>query len=416
MVKTLMLSKEVLWVCFCVLLFQMLQYMPRTTSGIYWFNGVMHYNANTFTARVAIGMMILYLREGKKYAYILVLVSMFLIGGGNYQAALMPLLFWGFLVLGTFFYVEKGTTLKDRISHMIRAKRVWLLGVGVLLELPGVAISGLAPGNSLRSEEYEVSLKWALQSVYYSIDRGIYLVRDDFYAKYPAMLLFIVMLAVFLWFAMWKVQDKIIFRFPVPVLFVLYMCGIYWAMYTPGIFSKADVSGGVPDTIQQIFLLTSLANVIYVIGYVQRVLREHVREEKLKTAWWGPGSDDSTVVGEVIMLVATAGMIFAGILGYHQSTDKLCMELVESGHAKVYKMVREEQLRILKDPTIKDARIPEFMDGGDYYYPICHLQANGDPSFQLNYDLSVYYGKESVIAYDFREWFEEEGCMNLLEE
>ena len=256
--------------------------MPRTTSGIYWFNGVMHYNANTFTAMVAIGMTILYLREGKKYAYILVLVSMFLIGGGNYQAALMPLLFWGFLVLGTFFYVEKGTTLKDRIFHMIHAKRVWLLGVGVLLELPGVAISGLAPGNSLRSEEYEVSLKWALQSVYYSIDRGIYLVRDDFYAKYPAMLLFIVMLAVFLWFAMWKVQDKITFRFPVPVLFVLYMCGIYWAMYTPGIFSKADVSGGVPDTIQQIFLLTSLANVIYVIGYLQRVLREHVREEKLK--------------------------------------------------------------------------------------------------------------------------------------
>ena len=423
MVKILKLSKEVLWVCFCVLLFQMLQYMPRTTSGIYWFNGVMHYNANTFTAMVAIGMMILYLREGKKYAYILVLVSMFLIGGGNYQAALMPLLFWGFLVLGTFFYVEKGTTLKDRIFHMIHAKRVWPLGVGVLLELPGVAISGLAPGNSLRSEEYEVSLKWALQSVYYSIDRGIYLVRDDFYAKYPAMLLFIVMLAVFLWFAMWKVQDKITFRFPVPVLFVLYMCGIYWAMYTPGIFSKADVSGGVPDTIQQIFLLTSLANVIYVIGYVQRVLREHVREEKLKTAWWGPGcygsspaegTDKATVSTvrskDIIMLTATAGMIFAGILGYHQSTDKLCVDLVESGHAKVYDMVRKEQIRILEDETVTDAYIPELFDFD--YYPICHIQASTDPDYRLNYDIAVYYDKDSVTAYDFREWFEEEKNSN----
>lgn len=425
MVKTLKLSKEVLWVCFCVLLFQMLQYMPRTTSGIYWFNGVMHYNANTFTAMVAIGMMILYLREGRKYAYILVLISMFLIGGGNYQAALMPLLFWGFLVLGSFFHVEKGTKLKDRILYMIRAKRVWLLGICVLLELPGVAISGLAPGNSMRSDELDLGLKWALQSVYYSIDRGIYLVRDDFYAKHPAMLLFIVMLAVFLWLAMWKIQDQVKFRFPVPALFILYMCGIYWAMYTPGIFSKSDVSGGVPDTIQQIFLITSLANVIYVIGYVQRVLKEHVKEDTLKIAWWGPGINNSsldestnkkTLAGnkDIIMLVATAGIIFAGILGYHQSTDKLCVDLVESGHAKVYDMVRKEQIRILEDETVRDARIPELF--GYDYYPICHLQATTDPDYQLNYDISVYYGKDSVIAYDFREWFEVEGFMDLLEE
>ena len=149
------------------------------------------------------------------------------------------------------------------------------------------------------------------------------------------------------------------------------------------------------------------------IGYVQRVLKEHVRDEKLKTAWWG-SFDGRATTEKFITLVATAGMILAGILGYHQSTDKLCVDLVESGHAKVYDMVRKEQIRILADETITDARIPELFDFD--YYPICHIQAGENPACQLNYDLAVYYGKNSVVAYDFREWFEEEGCMDLLEE
>lgn len=410
MVKTLKMSKDIFLVCLCVLLFQMLQYMPRTTSGIYWFNGIMHYNANTFTSMVAIAMMIIYLREGKKYALILSSLTMFLIGGGNYQAALMPLLFWGFLVLGSLFYVDKNTSIKERLLNMFHAKRVWLLGIGVLLELPGLAISGTAPGNSMRSEEFEISLKWALQSVYYSIDRGIYLVRDDFYAKYPAMLLFAVMLAIILWFAMWKVQEQIQFRFPVPALFVVYMCGIYWAMYTPGIFSKSDVSGGVPDTIQQIFLITALANVIYVIGYVQRLLRDYVSEERLKKSWWGIGNIvQAKRIRDILMTAAAVGVIASGIIGYNYSTDKLCVDVVANGHAKVYQMVRAEQIRILKDQEVQDAVIPEFFCGTEYYYPICHLSASSDPSFELNYDLQVYYGKKSVTCYDFREWFEREG-------
>lgn len=409
MVRTLKLSKEIFWICLCVLLFQMLQYMPRTTSGIYWFNGIMHYNANTFTSMLAIAMMILYLREGKLYALILAVLSMLLIGGGNYQAALMPLLFWGFLVLGSLFYVESKATIKERFLNMLHAKRVWLLGVGVLLELPGLAISGTAPGNSVRSEEFEISLKWALQSVYYSIDRGIYLVRDDFYAKYPAMFVFIVALTILIWFEMWKIQDQITFRFPAPALFVLYMCGIYWAMYTPGIFSKADVSGGVPDTIQQIFLITSLANVIYVIGYIQYVIKKFVSAEKIQSAWWGNAASGKTLIQNIAVIVGSLGLIAGGIIGYGSSTDKLCADLVSSGRAKIYQMVRQEQLRILKDPDVKEAVIPEFMGDSTYYYPICHLPAGPSVTDDVNRDLIVYFDKESVVAYGFEEWLDKEG-------
>lgn len=406
MVRELKIDKEIVVVCFLILLFQMLQYMPRTTSGIFWFNGIMHYNANTFTSMVAIAMMIVFVRSGKKYAYVLAVLAMLLIGGGNYQAALMPLMFWALLVMGTFFNVAQKTGIKERFIKMLHAKRVWLLSLGIVFELIGLAISGTAPGNSVRSEEFEISIKWALQSVYYSIDRGIYLVRDDFYVPYPSMLIFIVLLAVLLWFSMWKIQDKITFRFPVPALFVLYMCGIYWAMYTPGIFSKSDVSGGVPDTIQQIFLVTSLANVVYVIGYVQRVIHEHVNVEKTNNAWWGR-KFENTKVENYILIVATIGILIAGVAGYSKSTNQICMNYVNSGHMKVYDTVRREQLRILKDEDVRDAVIPELYDYD--YYPVCHFQVFADPEYKFNREEAIYYGKDSVTGYDFRKWFEQEG-------
>ena len=284
-----------------------------------------------------------------------------------------------------------------------------------MLEVPGVLISGLAPGNSIRSEEFEMNLKWLLQCVYYAIDRGIYLVRDNYFEKYPSMFFFAVLLCVFLWYEMWNVQKKTNFKFPAPIVFVLYMCGIYWAMYYPEIISKSDVSGGVPDTTQQIFLITSLANIIYVIGYVQRVLREHIKEETLQKAWWGPATNRGTgIARKVSNLMVLIGLITSGLAGYSQSTDKLCVDLVRSGRAKVYATVRKEQIRILEDPEVKDARIPELFDYD--YYPICHLQALPNATCEPNCDMQVYYDKDSVVAYDFREWFAEAGLEYLLSE
>ena len=226
------------------------------------------------------------------------------------------------------------------------------------------------------------------------------------------MLVFIVMTVILLWFAMWKLQNLIDFRFTVPALFVLYMCGIYWAMYTPGIFSKSDVSGGVPNTIQQIFLLTSLANVTYVIGYIQRILREHVSIENLGKAWWGPVGNSNTTLSQkmktTFVVGATCGMVWAGWMGYHQSTDKLCVDFVQSGRAGTVAKVWEEQSRILEDSDVKEAIIPELY--GVDSYPICHMLAEADASYRLNQDMAAYYGKESVTGYDYKEWLAEIGC------
>ena len=77
-----------------------------------------------------------------------------------------------------------------------------------------------------------------------------------------------ILLAILIWNQLWRCdREKIKFRFP--LLFVIYMNGIYWATYTPEIYSRSDVSGGVPNTYFHIFLLITFANMIYVHGWVQ---------------------------------------------------------------------------------------------------------------------------------------------------
>lgn len=124
-------------------------------------------------------------------------------------------------------------------------------------------------------------LKWALQCIYYAIDRGIYL-GEDYFLKNAVTTIVYIILAVFIWSQLWKVnRNKVRFRFP--LLFVIYMNGIYWASYTPEIYSRSSVSGGVPNTYFHIFLLITFANMIYVHGWLQDKLLKHWEKKAAKT-------------------------------------------------------------------------------------------------------------------------------------
>lgn len=73
------------------ILFLTLQYIPRTTSGIFWFNGVSHYVIPHGMALVAIYCWARFYKENKMRFYIVGLIFMTLLGGGNYLSALLAL-------------------------------------------------------------------------------------------------------------------------------------------------------------------------------------------------------------------------------------------------------------------------------------------------------------------------------------
>ena len=52
--KKLNFTKGATGMIVCLVSYLAIQYIPRTTSGIYWFNGIMHYSVPFFLAVLAI--------------------------------------------------------------------------------------------------------------------------------------------------------------------------------------------------------------------------------------------------------------------------------------------------------------------------------------------------------------------------
>lgn len=386
MVKDLQLSKGMFFITDSILLFLIFQYMPRTTSEIYWYNGIAHYVIPLFLAMMAIVHMKRYFVSKGKRNFGITFICMTALGGSSYLAALLVVMVLVLLYAMSVF---------PQFPITFTKRNFWML-IPFASEILGLVVSMSSPGNEIRSEEFEISIKWAVQTIYYSIDRGIYLTRDDYLGKIPVMFILLIIIGIFAWNELWK--SKTSFEFPLPFLFVIYMCGIYWAMYAPSIFSKSDVSGGVPDTIQQIFLLTSIANIIYVIGWLQHVLKKRIGQDKIENHILGEKKYYTYMCIPLFILC----MILIGIVGKKSTvitTDEYCIQAVVSGELQEYDTIMKEQKSILRDISIQDAVIPEI--GAPY--PLLHMISDISPAGQRNQELARYYRKNTVTTYMYGE-------------
>ncbi len=376
LVKKLNFTKGATATIICLISYLCIQYMPKTTSGLYWFNGVMHYSIPFCLGCIAIVNTHKYVEQKKKKNYIALFIAFTLLGGGSYLAPLSATLAAS-LILICQVQIRELDMKNKKISIEYDIKNLWVLAA-ILAELVGLVISFLSPGNSVRGgEEFGFSLKWILECIYYAIDRGIYLGIDYFTENLVAVIVYL-LLAIIVWQQLFYC-DKEKIRFSNPLLFVIFTNGIYWAAYTPEIYSRSDVSGGVHNTYFQIFLLVTLANIVYVHGWIQRKfqLKYHVF---------------------VVYALLLIGVVALGI-GIHTSkittTNDYCVEYIQSGQMYRYAEVRKEQHKILSNRTVKNAVIPE-MQGT---YPVLNMHLTEDSNYPHNIDKAFYYNKESVTAY-----------------
>lgn len=441
LVKKLEFTRGAAAIITCLISYLAIQYIPRTTSGIYWFNGIMHYSVPFFLGVLAIVHSHKFMEEKKGKDYIILFLSFFLLGGGSYLAPLAATLAVCLILLcqlkaepmkvgegkeitgkpkkrkdskkaeGFKFscVLEKEEGSKNRILMVKTAKytfryelsNLWILAA-FAAELIGLVISFKAPGNSVRGgEEFGADLKWALECIYYAIDRGIYL-GEDYFLLNPVNTVIYVILAIFIWNQLWRVdREKIKFRFP--LLFVIYMNGIYWASYTPEIYARSDVSGGVPNTYFHIFLLITFANMVYVHGWVQDKLLGHWEKkakekgtamENIKNASVFSQKRYKACIGLPGILLC--GMILTGAAmnSEVQTTNDYCITAIKSGQLEKYARVREEQHKILSDESIQDAVVPEM----GVPYPLLHMLMLEDEADSRNMDRAAYYNKNSVKA------------------
>ena len=339
------------------------------------------------------------LKERKK-DYIILFISFLLLGGGSYLAPLAATL-TVVLIMVVQLEVKELDLKNKRLQFKYDWRNLWIL-LAFLVELIGLAISFMAPGNSVRGgEEFGADLKWALQCIYYAIDRGIYL-GEDFFLKNAVTTVVYIILAIIIWEQLWRSgKEKMKFRFP--LLFVIYMNGVYWATYTPEIYSRSDVSGGVRNTYFHIFLIVTFVNMIYVHGWVQEILTKYWKKkavlkgcsfESIRDKSVFCGKNYKVVIEIPAVVLSCILLIYVASISEVITTNEYCVECISNGSLERYLEVRREQHEILSTSEEKNVTVPEM----EAPYPLLHMLMSDSEMGGQNINRAKYYNKDSIKA------------------
>lgn len=364
MVQKLRLPKATWISCTLILLLAMIQYFPSTKSGIFWYNGTAHYIIPYSMALVAIRCCWSFADRKRKKDWIAAFICMALLGGASYLAPLLVLIAVAYLIL----------------CEWKTKKHVFYLCIPVAAELAGLIVSYLAPGNKARGGEnfgiHGLLIVKTILECFVDGAKQIFL----YLFKTPFILLCLVVIAVLLVNAFQKVRPT--FDFPYPVIVAVAMFCMYCAMYAPGVYAGVELSGGVPNTIYQVFLMTVFITVIYTVGWMNHHFCKDEKMGKIKKA----------VCGGLLMLALFLILVEKGTL--KSSTSYQCYDYIVSGQADDYKAQMEERLSLLRNPELKNVELPAMnSDQG----PLMHMEVMEDPKEWTNTVVKQFFGKESII-------------------
>ena len=364
MVQKLRLPKATWISCTLILLLAMIQYFPSTKSGIFWYNGTAHYIIPYSMALVAIRCCWSFADRKRKKDWIAAFICMALLGGASYLAPLLVLIAVAYLIL----------------CEWKTKKHVFYLCIPVAAELAGLIVSYLAPGNKSRGGEdfgiHGLLIVKTILECFVDGAKQIFL----YLFKTPFILLCLVVIAVLLVNAFQKVRPT--FDFPYPVIVAVAMFCMYCAMYAPGVYAGVELSGGVPNTIYQVFLMTVFITVIYTVGWMNHHFCKDEKMGKIKKA----------VCGGLLMLALFLILVEKGTL--KSSTSYQCYDYIVSGQADDYKAQMEERLSLLRNPELKNVELPAMnSDQG----PLLHMEVMEDPKEWTNTVVKQFFGKESII-------------------
>lgn len=364
MVQKLRLPKATWISCTLILLLAMIQYFPSTKSGIFWYNGTAHYIIPYSMALIAIRCCWSFADRKRKRDWIAAFICMALLGGASYLAPLLVLIAVAYLIL----------------CEWKTKKHVFYLRIPVAAELAGLIVSYLAPGNKSRGGEdfgiHGLLIVKTILECFVDGAKQIFL----YLFKTPFILLCLVVIAVLLVNAFQKVRPT--FDFPYPVIVAVAMFCMYCAMYAPGVYAGVELSGGVPNTIYQVFLMTVFITVIYTVGWMNHHFCKDEKMGKIKKA----------VCGGLLMLALFLILVEKGTL--KSSTSYQCYDYIVSGQADDYKAQMEERLSLLRNPELKNVELPAMnSDQG----PLMHMEVMENPKEWTNTVVKQFFGKESVI-------------------
>ena len=361
----------------CFLLIN-IEFIPRPKSAIFWFNGCAHYLIPFAMCQMVSAWLLKYCTEYKKSTLAGIVVFMTLLGGSNYQAALLALI--------VAFYVGVATWILQK------DKRVFMLSIPILLEIGGLLVSFLAPGNKNRGgEEFGFSVPMALKTIGKSF---IYGIKDiGVYVK-ERPLIFVGLLFLFIVFTAAFYAREVDFSFKHPILLSLMLYCLYSAMQAPAIYVDVEVSGGVPNTNYQVFMLTASGILLIIAQKVTKKIKS-ARTEKVNT--------------NILRIIILSGiticilLTFLGRSSVKKSTSYVSLDYIMSGQAADYREQMDLQTRLMEDENTDDVVVPGI---NDVQGPLMHMPVTEDKDAWTNTVTADFYGKNSVVSMERPTWME----------
>lgn len=358
-----------------------IEFVPSPKSSIFWFNGCAHYMVPFTMCQVLTAWLFKYITEYRKSTFVGIVIFMTLLGGSNYQAALLS------LIVAFYVGISAWVLKKD--------KRVFTLCIPILLEIVGLVISMVAPGNLNRAgDDFGFSVMQVAETIAKSFLYGI---KDiGTYVK-ERPLIFVGMLFLFIMFimvfCMW--DDAFSFRHSGWLTAMLFC--LYSAMQAPAIYADVSVSRGVLNTNFQVFLLTASGILLIVAEKISK---------KIKAAW---GEKTGIRALQYILIPGVTiclFLIFMGRSNIKISTSYVSLVYITSGQAGDYKEQMDLQTKLMEDENVSDVVIPGI---NDIQGPLMHMPVTPDRKAWTNTVTAGFYGKPSVVSMDRPEWMEKYG-------
>lgn len=351
-----------------------IQFVPSTKSAIFWYNGTAHYIIPYGLALLSIYFYLKYMDGGSKRgmgAYTGMLICMALLGGTNYQAALLsPIV----MVLVSAYYFK----------NKAAGKRAALCILPIAAEAAGLVVSMKSPGNKVRGgEEFGFGLEQIVRTVFSCFSRGI-VQAYSYIIEHPLLIIIFAAAAAAWWMGLKMCKNRKQYKYPV-IFAVLSYC-VYCAMFAPEIYAGVEVSGGVPNMNYYVFLLMIFGDIIYVGGAVyNRFAGKRVKF---------PAAVPAIFLAGILFLIVFKGDI-------KLSTTYQCIEYIRTGQAADYKSQMEYHMQQLLDESIKEVILPQINDNQG---PLMHMPLTENPEAWTNENVRKYYGKISVVALPREQW------------
>lgn len=337
-----------------------IQLVPHPVQAFFWYNGSVYYTFFFGLSLLALALGIHTVKKGGVWQQILLSLTAFFIGGGNYVTALSTSIIAVFSIL---------------LLLIIKNRAFKRLIVPTALLLIAFFISADAPGNAVRQSEVAGVDPNAVKAVLDSFAYGAeYIVR---FMRLPLVGALIFLLPIFR-----RGAAHTAFDFKYPWLVTLFSYCFMSAMFCPTAYALDSVGESrLTNIIFYAYVLLLMINLFYWIGWFVR------RRNR--------GSDEKNIAALPIreLLPVFALCLTLCLLGSNYSSAHALKSLY-TGEAAAYYRCAQERFEILKDENITDAKLYGFPCQP---YLLYFDDITTDSSDWRNLSVSSYYGKNTVV-------------------